>query len=201
MKNEDKSMRYSRATHRSQRADSSTRGVPGAAAHPLRSVLRGLERLVEACVALALPLVLPLSFLLALQWPLRNVVQAYSTQANDLAQILFAFYVSVAITYATRRHGHLAADTLARHFRPALRERLFRAACLVVLVPWSLFVLVVDWPLVSGAVRQLESFPETYNPGYFLLKAAVALLSLLVLLQAVVDVARPGGAGRQPWEG
>ena len=38
---------------------------------------------------------------------------------------------------------------------------------------------------------QLERFPETYNPGYFILKLAVVALALLVLLQALVDVSRP----------
>jgi len=40
-------------------------------------------------------------------------------------------------------------------------------------------------------VRHTEAFPETLNPGYFLVKLAVAILAALVLLQALVDTALP----------
>jgi hypothetical protein len=51
-------------------------------------------------------------------------------------------------------------------------------------------MLYASWPIVTQSVRQLEAFPETYNPGYFLVKVALAALALLVLLQALVDIAR-----------
>jgi len=38
------------------------------------------------------------------------------------------------------------------------------------------------------SVRQLEAFPETFNPGYFVLRIAVVLTALLVLVQALLDV-------------
>ena len=139
--------------------------------------------------ASAFALVLPVSLLLFLQWPLRELVQAYSREANDLAQWLFALYVSVAITYATRMRSHLAADALARRYAPATRARLYRVASLSVLVPWSVFMLYAVAPMLWQSVLQaLEHFPETYNPGYFIVKAAVGVLALLVLLQATIDV-------------
>jgi len=126
--------------------------------------------------------------LLFLQWPLREVVQAYSREANDLAQIFFALYVSLAITAATRQSGHLAADAVARRFQRPTRLRLERLAALFVLIPWSVFVLWAAWPGIVQSVQALESFPETYSPGYFVVKAAVALLVLGVLAQGIIDV-------------
>ena len=41
------------------------------------------------------------------------------------------------------------------------------------------------------SLRQLEQFPDTYNPGYFMIKLSVWLLAGLLLLQAIVDVLRP----------
>jgi TRAP-type C4-dicarboxylate transport system permease small subunit len=152
--------------------------------------LRVLDRYLGWITALGLPLVLPISLLLFLQWPLRDLVQAYSREANDLGQWLFALYVSLAISYATRARSHLAADALARHYAPDLRTRLQRVAALVVLAPWSLFILYSAWPIVKQSVLQLEAFPDTYNPGYFIVKIAVSLLALLVFLQSVVDAAR-----------
>lgn len=149
---------------------------------------RGLSSALRAVTWLAQPLVLAVSLLLFLQWPLRDLVQAYSREANDIAQWLFALYVSVAITAATRARSHLAADAFAHRYPAAVRAWLARAASLLVLVPWSLYVLYAHWPVVVQSVRQLERFPDTFNPGYFLIKVAVALLAVLVLLQALVDL-------------
>jgi TRAP-type mannitol/chloroaromatic compound transport system permease small subunit len=159
--------------------------------------LKALDRFVDWVTRAAGVLALPLSLLLFLQWPLREVVQAYSREANDLAQCLFALYVSVAIAYATRRGTHLATDVVAHRYSPGTRARLARVASLVVLVPGSIFVLVAAWPIVVQSVVQLEAFPETFNPGYFIVKLAVALLALLVLLQALIDGFRTPGAARE----
>jgi TRAP-type mannitol/chloroaromatic compound transport system permease small subunit len=58
------------------------------------------------------------------------------------------------------------------------------------LVPWSLFILYAAWPMTAQSVWQLESFPETFNPGYFVLKIALLLAALLILLQALLDAFR-----------
>ena len=154
-----------------------------------------LERGVAIAVRLAGPLVMPLSFLLFLQWPLRDLVQAGSREANDLAQILFAAYVAAALTAATRDRAHLAADLIARRYPGAWRERLARAAGLAVAAPFALFVLWTGAPATWFSLRELERFPETLNPGYFLLRIAALLLALLALAQALLDAraARPEG--------
>ena len=146
-----------------------------------------LDRALCRVVAAISFLVLPVSLLLFLQWPLREWLQAYSREANDLAQVLFALYVSVAITAATRRDAHLAADALARRYGAAVRHRLARLGALSVLVPWSMFIVYAVWPSVAQSVRQYEGFPETFNPGYFIIRIALLLLVLLVLLQGAVD--------------
>ena len=122
-----------------------------------------------------------------LQWPLREWLQAYSREANDLAQMAFAIYVSVAITAATRRHAHLAADALARRYGAVARHRLARLGALLVLIPWSMFIVYAAWPSVVQSVGQFEGFPETFNPGYFIIRIALLLLVLLVLLQGTFD--------------
>jgi hypothetical protein len=68
---------------------------------------------------------------------------------------------------------------------------LARVAALLCLVPWSLFIVIEAWPSVAQSVGQLETFPDTYDPGYFIIRASTWLLALLVLLQALLDAARP----------
>jgi TRAP-type mannitol/chloroaromatic compound transport system permease small subunit len=157
-----------------------------------RSVLRLLDRVLGLTTTGASILVLPVSLLLFLQWPLRDLGIGYSREANDLAQTLFALYVAVAITETTRRNSHLAADAFALRYSPRLRRLLMRIASLIVLAPWALFIVYASWPMVVQSVRQLESFPETYNRGYFIVKLALVLLALLILLQAILDAIRGG---------
>jgi TRAP-type mannitol/chloroaromatic compound transport system permease small subunit len=153
--------------------------------------LERADRALGALIALGRWLVLPVSLLLFLQWPLRELVHAYSIEANDLAQWLFALYVSLALTFATREHSHLAADTLARAYSARTRAVIGKAAALLCLVPWSLFVLIAGAPTALRSVAQLEGFPETYDPLYFIIKASTLLLALLALLQALLDALRP----------
>ncbi|HYM02963.1 MAG TPA: TRAP transporter small permease subunit [Stellaceae bacterium] len=151
--------------------------------------------MVAALTAFGRWLVLPVGLLLCLQWPLRDLVHAYSNEANDLAQWLFALYVSLALTFATRERTHLAADAVAQRYSLRLRALIARSAALVFVVPWSLFILVAGWPLIRHSVLELESFPETYNPGYFIIKLSAWLLALLALIQAIVDSC---GRGKAP---
>jgi len=149
--------------------------------------LAQLDHLLARLMSAGMLLVLPVSLLLFLQWPLRDLVQAYSREANDLAQVLFALYVSIALTQATRQRTHLATDALARHLPQVWRQRIARFAPLAVLIPWSAFMLAASWSTVWASLMQLERFPDTYNPGYFLVKLGVWLMALLVLLQALID--------------
>lgn len=140
-------------------------------------------------------LVLPVSLLLFLQWPLRDLVRAHSREANDLGQVLFALYVALAITAATRHGTHLAMDMLARHYGARTRRLLQRAAILVGVLPWCLFLLVAGAPLFRSSILQVERFADTGNPGYVLVKLSAALLALAMAAQAIVDLWRPTPPG------
>ena len=154
-------------------------------------LIGGLDRLVAAILSGGRWLLLPVVLLLFLQWPLRDIFRIWSRDANDLGQWLFALYVAMAFTAATRAHTHLAADALARHYSERTRRLLTRLGALYALAPWALYVVVGGANLVSQSLRTLEAFPDTNNPGYFLIKLALWLLAGLVLAQAVIDIARP----------
>ena len=156
-------------------------------------MIRALDRAVAAAVSLGRWLALPVVVLLFLQWPLRDAVQAWSREANDLGQCFFALFVAIAVTAATRARAHLAAEAFAARYPAATRGRIERFASALVLVPWALFLLVAGWPIVARSAAALESFPDTGNPGYFVVKGAMALLAVLVLGQAAVTIlSRPG---------
>ena len=127
-------------------------------------------------------LIVPLALLLCAQWPLRDAVQAWSREANDLAQIIFALYMAVAVTAASRSHAHLAAAHRGNGHHSSWRHWA-TAACVV---PWAAFVLWSAAPQVWQSLLQLEHFGETLNPGYFVIKLSLAVLLALVIAQALM---------------
>jgi TRAP-type mannitol/chloroaromatic compound transport system permease small subunit len=150
-----------------------------------------LDRCIAALLRAAQWLILPIVILLFLQWPLRDIVRAYSREANDLGQWIFALYVAASFTSATRARTHLCADLVAQHYPERVRGVLLRAGIVVGLLPWALFVLIAARNIVVPSITGLEAFPDTANFGYFLVKASVWVLAALVLVQGFIDLARP----------
>ena len=153
--------------------------------------LHRLDRLIGHVIGAAQWLVLPLILLLFLQWPLRDIVRAYSREANDLGQIIFALFVAVSVTAATRAGTHLAADTLAHRYKTRTRACIKRVGTAVSVLPWAIFVVISGAGFVVPSVRGLEAFADTGNPGYFIIKAALWIMAVLIIAQAAVDVLRP----------
>lgn len=151
-----------------------------------------VDRALGRVIGLARWLVLPVALLLFLQWPLRDFVRWGSREANDLGQWIFALYVSLAVTYATRERAHLAVDAIAHDYPARMQNLIARWGCLLCVAPWALFMIWTIEPTVMRSVLMLEKFPETNNFGYFLIKFAALLLAVLALLQAMVDLVRPG---------
>jgi TRAP-type C4-dicarboxylate transport system permease small subunit len=153
--------------------------------------MKVIDAVVARAVSWAAWLVIPVSLLLFLQWPLRDLVKAHTREANDLGQVLFALYVAVAVTAASRRGAHLAMDLAARAYGPSLRRTLLRLGLAVGIIPWAVFVLLAGRTLFTSSLLQREGFSDTGNPGYFLVKLSAALLAGLLLAQAVLDMVRP----------
>ena len=134
-------------------------------------------------------LVLPLAILLFAQWPLRELVQAYSRQANDVAQVIFAFYVAIAITAASYANVHISAG----HHPPSAQfgtPRWKRYALLLCVAPWALLILWTSSAQVLESILSLEHFSETGNPGYFVIKFSCWLMAILALSYCVLAAVR-----------
>ncbi len=159
--------------------------------------MRLLEKFIESVLAAAQWLALPIVTLLFLQWPLRTIVGYYSREANDLGQWLFALYIAASITAATRAQAHLAADTISRNYPDATRQWLMRAGAFFGLIPWSIIVLVTSWNIVRNSTLLLERFPDTANPGYFIIKIALLVMASLILIEGVIGLFRPVRGPRQ----
>jgi hypothetical protein len=71
-----------------------------------------------------------------------------------------------------------------------VRDTLRQIAALLGVLPWALFVFVASKPFVVSSVLGLEAFPDSYNPGYFIIKAALWLMTILLIAQALLDLFR-----------
>ena len=149
-----------------------------------------LDKALGASIEAGRWLVLPVALILFLQWPLRDFVQHGSREANDLGQWIFALYVSLAMTFATRERAHLAVDAIAHDYPPAVRGAIGRWGGFACVAPWACFMIWTIGPTAWRSVLMLEKFSETLNLGYFLIKVAALLLAVLALAQALIDVLR-----------
>ena len=156
---------------------------------------RSLAAVLDGTLTVAKWLVLPISLLLFLQWPLREVVQQGSREANDLGQWLFALYVAVAVAAATRGHGHLTAGSIATGYSAGVRRTLRIAGSLLGVLPWLAFIAWSGRNMVLSSVAVLERFPDTGNPGYYVIKLALLVLVLTLLLASILDMAGLDMAG------
>jgi len=147
-----------------------------------------VDRTVGRLIAAARWLVLPVALFLFLQWPLRDFVRWGSREANDLGQWIFALYVSLAVTFATRERAHLAVDAIAHDYPARVRGAIARWGALLCVAPWALFMLWTSWPTAQRSALLLEKFADTGNAGYFLIKVAAVLLALLALVQVLLDL-------------
>lgn len=161
---------------------------------PQRAFLRWLQALLDRLCAWGSWLALPIALLLLAQWPLRQLSGGHPQLANDGAQALFAFYVALALRHASRRSAHLRASGL---FPPRSHARLLRALLLLCQLPLALLMLALALPTITRALAALERFPDTLDPGYFLLKLALGLLLLLLALQALLDALISPAEGKE----
>ena len=154
-----------------------------------------LDRLIGRVEEVGKWLALPVVLLLSAQWPLRDAVRCCSREAKDLGQWLFALFIAIALTAASRAGTHLRADVFARELSRRAQRQIAAAGAALIALPWSIFVLFAYGRDAWRASLVLERFPETNSPGYFLIKLAVVLLAALVATQALVDMS---GALRDP---
>lgn len=149
-----------------------------------------LDRAIDVLLRMLRWLALPVALLLFLQWPLRDLVQLYSREANDLGQVLFAVFVAVSVVAATRAHVHLATDAVARRYSERTRRAWAVIAIVAALLPWALFVGWSGYPMIRLSVLGAERFPDTGNFGYFIVKLALGLLVVGIVLQGLLDLSR-----------
>ena len=137
-------------------------------------------------------LVLAVIVLLFLQLPLREVVQGGHILANDFGQLTHAAVFMVGLSYALRWDRHVRMDVFYRGMGERARATVNLLGAVLFLLPWCALMAWFGWDYALRSARALETFPDTWSPGYFLFKVFLVSCMSLLGLQGLSMVIRNG---------
>jgi TRAP-type mannitol/chloroaromatic compound transport system permease small subunit len=162
-----------------------TRAVPA-----LLGLAQRIDRFTDLWGRVFAWLVLLIVLLLFAQLPLREWIGRYHLLANDFGQIAHAWVFCIGIAYAMRWDGHVRMDLFYQRMRPRTRAAVNLFGNVAFVAPWAIFIFWQSLAMAQRSVLQLESFPDTFNPGYWLFKVLLVLAPALILIQCVALAAR-----------
>lgn len=135
-------------------------------------------------------LVLAVIVLLFVQLPLREVFGGGHILANDFGQLTHAAVFMFGLSYALRWDRHVRMDVFYRGMGERARAMVNLAGAVLFLLPWCALMTWFGWDYAVRSARALETFPDTWSPGYFLFKVFLVTSMALLGLQALSIVIR-----------
>lgn len=132
---------------------------------------------------LALPIVLLVVFLWA-QWPMRVFASGNPRLINDMGQIAFAYFWVMAFAIACLSQSHLQISNKAAPTKKGRRAW----TGFVLSLPWAIFLVYSAWPLLINSWHENEKFPDSYSPGFYLIKLALILLPVGWTLSNILSI-------------
>ena len=134
-------------------------------------------------VFLALPIVLLVVFLWA-QWPMRVFASGNPRLINDMGQIAFAYFWVMAFAIACLSQSHLQISNNAAPTKKGRRAW----TGFVLSLPWAIFLVYSAWPLLINSWHENEKFPDSYSPGFYLIKLALILFPVGWTLSNILSI-------------
>ena len=149
-----------------------------------------LETVVDRVGRAAAWLVLAVVFLLFVQNPLREFVGRGQFFANDMGQLAHAAVFMIGCAYAWRWDRQVRMDLGYRGMGPRKKAVVNLLGTVFLLLPWLVFVTLDAVPAVIDSVKNLEGFPESGSPGFFVMKSLLIAFAATMGLQAAAVIAR-----------
>ncbi len=134
-------------------------------------------------VFLALPIFLLVVFLWV-QWPMRVFASGNPRLINDMGQIAFAYFWVMAFAIACLSQSHLQISNNAAPTKKGRRAW----TGFVLSLPWAIFLVYSAWPLLINSWHENEKFPDSYSPGFYLIKLALILLPVGWTLSNILSI-------------
>jgi TRAP-type C4-dicarboxylate transport system permease small subunit len=134
-------------------------------------------------VFLALLIFLLVVFLWA-QWPMRVFASGNPRLINDMGQIAFAYFWVMAFAIACLSQSHLQISNNAAPTKKGRRAW----TGFVLSLPWAIFLVYSAWPLLINSWHENEKFPDSYSPGFYLIKLALILFPVGWTLSNILSI-------------
>jgi len=122
---------------------------------------------------------------------LRYVFDSGSIALQEATTYLHACIFLIGMAYTLQQEAHVRVDIFYSKFSKQYKAWVDLIGALFLLLPFMLFVSWVSWLYIVDSWAVLEGSREAGGlPGVFLLKSLILLMTFLLSLQALTQVAR-----------
>ena len=122
---------------------------------------------------------------------MRYVFDSGSIALQETTTYLHASIFLIGMAYTLQHDAHVRVDIFYSRFSKETKAWVDLFGALFLLLPFMLFISWVSWSYIIDSWSVLESSREAGGlPGVFLLKSLILVMTLLLSLQALTQVAR-----------
>ena len=116
-----------------------------------------------------------------------------SIKLQDAASFAFAVFVIFSLPVCMAQGGHVRVEVLSERLSPGYLRRADTVALVVFLIPVFGLILWAGWSDLAYAWRIREGSVQTGGlPGLYLVRTALPVAAVLMIVQGVAGVLRPG---------
>ena len=122
---------------------------------------------------------------------LRYVFDIGSIALQETTTYFHAAIFLIGMAYTMQQDAHVRVDIFYARFSSKTKAWIDLCGALFLLLPFMLFISWISWQYIADSWSVLEGSREAGGlPGVFLLKSLILLMSGLLSLQALTQVAR-----------
>ena len=157
----------------------------------MRNIIRLVDSYTERSGQLLAWLCLAMTLLTCTVVLLRYGFGTGSVAAQEAITYMHATLFMLAAAFTLRRNGHVRVDIFYRRFSARNQAWVNSIGAIVLLLPFSVFILGSSWQFVADAwaVREGSQDPGGIH-AVFLLKTLIPLLAINLILQGLAEVFR-----------
>ncbi|HVA34722.1 MAG TPA: TRAP transporter small permease subunit [Stellaceae bacterium] len=122
--------------------------------------------------------------------PLRYIFDYGSSYLDDWPQMGHSALFLIGAAYALLTNDHVRVDIFYRSMSRRRQALVDFFGTVLFLLPWLAVIGWYVWPIVRSSWRELEEFPETMTPGYFVSKSLILAFVVMVGLQGIANAVR-----------
>ena len=110
---------------------------------------------------------------------------------QETVTYMHAMVFLVGASWALQQQAHVRVDIFYSRFSPRTKAWIDLGGSLLMLLPVMIFVAWISWAYVIDSWAVLEGSREAGGlPAVFLLKSLILVMAVMLILQALVQIAR-----------